>query len=97
MIRLDFKANPNVGIEEKNPTNDFFVYPNPNNGKFSVRMAHKTETIGICSSSGQLIIEQSVNQPGTQNFDLNSVESGIYFHHEKLKNGQLRRSKLIIE
>ncbi len=73
------------------------IFTNPNNGKFSVRIAHNTETIGICSSSGQLIIEQSVNQPGTQNFDLNSVESGIYFLHEKLKNGQLRRSKLIIE
>lgn len=90
--------NSSVGLGTSNILEDqTSIFPNPNNGNFSVIIEHNVETIGIYSSSGQLIIERLVNEPGTQNFDLNSIESGIYFLHEKLKNGQLKRSKLIIE
>lgn len=70
-------ASQNFGLE------NFNIYPNPNNGNFTVRFDSNSGNdvkIGVHDMRGRLVFEKSYQNTGTfnQNIQLNNVQSGIY-------------------
>lgn len=62
-------------LHTQNATNnDFVIYPNPNNGKFSITNRNKIEQIKIYNSLGQFMFE-------IRNFDIIDLDlvSGLYY------------------
>jgi len=96
-----------TGITEFNSTNEnhFSVYPNPNNGTFTITSTlwHMCETneisLEIFNSLGQQIYSQqikSTNGEINETIDLNNITSGIYFVRVRDGNNYAEQ-KLIIE
>jgi hypothetical protein len=82
MIRLDFKEGP-VGIEDENGTASFSVYPNPNNGEFTIRLDNnvKTANISVRNVVGQSVLNKTINVVGktSEKISLTDYSKGVYF------------------
>ncbi|MEW5677523.1 reprolysin-like metallopeptidase [Flavobacterium enshiense] len=70
-------STDNFGLE------NFTIYPNPNNGNFSVQFDSNSGNeikIGVHDMRGRLVFEKSYQNTGTfnQNLQLNNVQSGVY-------------------
>lgn len=70
-------ASQSFGLE------NFNIYPNPNNGNFTVQFDSTTGNdvkVGVHDMRGRLVFEKSYQNNGmfNQNIQLNNVESGIY-------------------
>lgn len=65
---------------DKNNLSNYRIYPNPNNGNFTIdlRYVTKNATIEIADSFGQIIYNYSVQELKTE-ITLNAVTSGLYF------------------
>jgi len=76
---------------------NFSLYPNPNNGSFSVEFNSKTSediNISIFDIQGRKVFDQSYSNSGnfSQNIDLKDVQSGIYLVVVKDgENSQIRK------
>jgi len=68
------------GINDNNKSNSFTIYPNPNNGKFIIKINNdnNNKEIYIYSLIGELIYKSSLNNKITE-FDLSQYKKGIYF------------------
>ena len=90
----------NVGINNfNNPNAEFGVYPNPNNGLFSIsfkRINSMNVEISIRNVVGQEILSNSLNLNGDhiEKINLNSVETGIYLL--TITNGEEKSSQRIM-
>ena len=90
-----FEINNNVKSE-------LTIYPNPNNGQFTVRL--KTDvtgngTISIVDLSGKMVSQtQSVNFTQTKEVQVNirSLKQGVYIVQVEI-DGSMLRSKLVIQ
>ena len=79
--------------------NLFEVFPNPNNGKFTVKsMDLPVESIVAYDMEGK-ILEKFILSEGIKEFevDLSNVESGIYNLRVKFVNDQVQVKKIIIQ
>jgi hypothetical protein len=54
------------------------VYPNPNDGAFTVRSA-SSGMYRIISSTGQIVYEMSLNESNNFSFEVGGLSTGIYF------------------
>ena len=84
MVQVDVVAPGTVGLAESAiSAEDIIVYPNPNNGTFSIRLiGSKSETsIKVTNLLGQIMFEskEQISGPVTKQFDLSHLENGIYF------------------
>ncbi|WP_130736322.1 reprolysin-like metallopeptidase [Flavobacterium sp. J27] len=62
---------------------DFSLYPNPNNGSFTVKFTSESSNnieIGVYDISGRQVYNKSFSNTGNfnQNINLNNVQSGVY-------------------
>lgn len=74
-----------VGIEEKINFNNVGIYPNPNNGKFTLTNLTEETTITIQNSYGQII--QSYENIGSSTLEVNiDMPAGFYFIRISNKN-----------
>ena len=66
-----------TGLQEN--TLSFFcsVFPNPNNGSFSIDINERSD-LKILNSLGQIIIERPI-EPGKHSIDITSQPNGLYF------------------
>ncbi|WP_313804779.1 reprolysin-like metallopeptidase [Flavobacterium sp.] len=83
----------NFGLE------NFSIYPNPNNGNFTVQFDSKSGNdvkIGIHDIRGRLVFDKSYQNTGVfnQNIQLNSVESGVYM--VTVQDGDRKEVKKIV-
>ncbi len=68
----------NVGIEELSDLG-VSIYPNPNNGEFTLSTTANNLTVTIYSIDGKVIVNNlKVTQPN-QSINLGDIESGVYF------------------
>ncbi|MFA7444319.1 MAG: reprolysin-like metallopeptidase [Flavobacteriaceae bacterium] len=80
---------------------NFTVYPNPNNGTFTVAFDSQTSndiTISVYDIRGRQILSQQYQNTGTfnQNISLNNVEAGIYMVNVEDGNTKEIR-KIVVE
>ena len=74
---IDIKYGP-VSVDE-NTSDNISIYPNPNNGKFSINFGDvNAESYVIFDMSGRVIEEKALNGSNTADFDMN-IASGTYF------------------
>ena len=68
-----------TGIDEIKNTEDIGVFPNPNNGKFQLKlMNQKSVTLEITDILGNTILKSEIKNE-TIDFDLSGQSDGIYF------------------
>ncbi len=83
-------VNPCASINQLNSfNNQLLIYPNPNNGEFTIDTLSETD-ITIINAIGQVIKQQHLSE-GKNTIDLNEQAKGIYF----LKLGG--KAKLVIK
>ncbi len=83
-----------VGIEAISLANGIAIYPNPNNGNFTIELDHlENATIKVYNIAGQLILQKSLLQHITK-IDLTTYRKGVYFVTLNL-NGNTYSSKFI--
>lgn len=85
------------GIAEKS-TNIYntLVYPNPNNGTFTINSDVFDSDIEIMNVVGKIIFSQHW-QSGPMKIDLGSQPAGIYYYRLIIKQSVLKSGKIIIE
>lgn len=96
-VRLNL--NLTIGVEEKESTAVFSVYPNPNDGNFAVNISSntpKTYTLSVRNMLGQEVYtnQVAVNGEKRHNLDLSGMDKGVYF--VSLENGNERLVKKVI-
>jgi len=75
------EESENVGIHSLNASGKMNIYPNPNNGKFTIELVNSTsvQTIKVYSVIGALVKEISVSANAKNSaMDLSDVNEGIY-------------------
>jgi hypothetical protein len=91
-----------VGIwEERSPKSEFGIFPNPNNGNFTVQIPNTISGSGLISLidlSGKVIYSQGITVAKGENLIMQSqeIKPGIYIVQLEI-NGSLLRSKLIVQ
>jgi len=91
----------NTSVEDE-ATNNFNIYPNPNNGMFNISFTFETSnniSLNIYNSLGELVFEEYLNNySGEYNntIDLDSYGKGIYFITISSENRIINR-KIIIQ
>lgn len=84
-----------VGIKEKSNTyKDFKLYPNPNNGSFTVDIKTKSQ-IAIANTLGEVVFNQSL-EPGKQTLNIQNQTSGIYIVKVTDTNGLSTTKKVVV-
>jgi hypothetical protein len=86
-------VNTCTGIED-DIINSIVVYPNPNNGLFTIELNETTQVM-ITTIFGQVILTETV-MAGKQTFDIKNHANGIYFV-KLIKDGKQQTIKLIKE
>ena len=69
---------------EENLMRDLTIYPNPNNGQFSLNLPEEECEISIVNNIGQQVFSQKAK--GTTNLNLENLGSGMYFVTVKSTN-----------
>jgi hypothetical protein len=96
-------ATPSIvlGVEEETLNNTFQVYPNPNNGSFSLKMTNlkgKNAQISVLDLNGRLLYQQNVllnNTSLESSVELN-IANGMYLLLLQTEENSYQR-KLVIE
>ncbi|MDQ3111945.1 MAG: SBBP repeat-containing protein [Bacteroidota bacterium] len=89
-----------VSIRELSATNPVNLYPNPNNGNFSVQLDQKgmSGLMEIYNVNGQKVYAQQLSSNGIVTIDFNlEAEAGIYFLRVVLEDGSVLAQRMIIE
>lgn len=78
-----FNETEFVGIQVNEVVSDFNIYPNPNNGTFSINYTMKNADkaiVRVLNTLGAVVFEENVHVNGTLRKDYNfSLPSGLYF------------------
>jgi hypothetical protein len=82
--------------KEYEAINNLEILPNPNNGKFAVKL--KQNTLGvliIMNSLGQIIYESKISQEQS-NIDLSNNPRGVYYYQFTNKDSKTAKGEIII-
>lgn len=86
--------NSNIGLEENEI--EFLIYPNPNDGKFTINSPINNVKAIVYNTLGEKIMEKTINQGKTY---LNIIQEakGIYFvHFNNNENRLVNTAKIIV-
>jgi hypothetical protein len=84
-----------TGINTINETNNSLeLFPNPNNGNFSVRTS-SAMNLSILDQTGRVIRSLSTNDTGTGSINITGLADGIYFVIGQNANGFLKQKVVI--
>jgi hypothetical protein len=90
---VQVKVSSCVGIEANEPVNLISVFPNPNNGQFTIK-SEGNSVITLFNDLGQLVKSIILNEGNVHQVNLSGLAPGIYFLCEK-NNPELKH-KIII-
>jgi len=98
---IRFNGQFSVGIEDEqeDAAVDFNVYPNPNNGLFTMKVSSNvatTYTMNVRNMVGQTVMSEAINVNGNavKQMDLTSFDKGVYF--VSLENGDDRLVRKVV-
>jgi hypothetical protein len=81
--------------ENNNTYNDVSLYPNPNNGKFTIDLKTKSDVV-ITNTLGEIVFNQSL-EIGKQNLSIQSKADGIYFVKVTDDKGFSSTKKIVVQ
>jgi hypothetical protein len=91
-----FVEEPATGIAKLQSDNDYKVYPNPNNGVFTVEFNDNvSRDIDIINMLGQTVHSQVIERTGI--IDVNDLPKGTYFVSAQSENMTTSFTKIIVE
>ncbi len=67
-----------TGIEEQLVSNSLLIFPNPNNGAFTIQ-SQKTDVVNIINDLGQVIETIELTDRNNFSCNINDLQNGIYF------------------
>lgn len=84
-------------INEVELMSNLKVFPNPNNGQFSLTLnSGKALTIEVVNMKGQVVYNNQLNASGNHQIDLTSIAKGVYYL--KVNNGHsVKVEKVVVE
>ncbi len=95
----DIYVDPCTGVDETSYKDGILIYPNPNNGKFTIKITNnEIVNINIVNSLNQTVYSKTnVNTAGgfVESIDLNNLSKGIYFIHITGSGSNIIRKILI--
>ena len=98
-LTISGKCGSLSSISEDKINNDFTIYPNPNNGNFTInasKINNKNTTVFVYNSIGKVVKTFSaVNFPAEIN--LENLEQGVYFVSFKSKNSLITKKVHIVK
>lgn len=83
---IEMVASTPNSIELKNNANHIALFPNPNNGQFSLQSSHKISGIQIFNSLGQVVYHKAANNTMSEQIAV-SFSSGMYWVKVDTKEG----------
>lgn len=96
-IRKITLPTTSLGVSQNELPTTTSIYPNPNNGKFSINSNNEKVTqVQLFSLDGKLINTQKPNSLNPE-IALPEISKGLYLITISLENGQESKSKIIIE
>lgn len=95
MVLLKLMENPALGIPENKLEHTVDIFPNPNNGVFTVLMPKESIDLCIYSTSGKLVYKTAIQNTELFNIDMQNFLSGIYFLN--IKSKQFNVTKKVVK
>jgi len=96
-VSYSFCMGNATGIDNDFSTENFNVYPNPNNGTFNISSSSKIEAIMVYDVLGKVIYSNSHINENHATIQLEYIEKGIYFTVIKNDNQTQEVIKIIVE
>lgn len=90
---IDVKFEP-VSVDDEN-INNISIFPNPNNGKFSVNLGENAQSYVLYDMSGRVVEEKALNGQSVVDFDMN-IAAGTYFI-KVINNDKVAVEKIVVE
>jgi hypothetical protein len=78
LFRLEHDATSNLNVSEHENDLEINIYPNPNNGIFTIKSSHYPIKLEIISLDGKLLFPISIFSNSTD-VDIKNLSSGVYF------------------
>jgi hypothetical protein len=78
LFRLEHDATSNLNVSERENDLEINIYPNPNNGIFTIKSSHYPIKLEIISLDGKLLFPISIFSNSTD-VDIKNLSSGVYF------------------
>jgi hypothetical protein len=75
-----------TGVDENSANNNVNIFPNPNNGIFTLEVQASDATVKVMNTKGQVILTKNVLKNNAK-IDLNNNSKGIYFVTVTSENG----------
>ncbi len=95
MVLLKLIENPALGVPENKPERTIDIFPNPNNGVFTILVPKENTELSIYDTSGKIIYKTTVQNAELFNMDIQNVINGIYFLN--IKSKQFNITKKVIK
>lgn len=73
---------------------DVNLYPNPNNGSFSISSFDKIETVEIVDMLGKLVFK---NKNNSNEYNINGISKGLYLVKVTFDNDKVMIKKMIVK
>jgi hypothetical protein len=76
-----------TALHESAGFSEIKIFPNPNNGEFTVEAGPEAEKIELSDLSGRIVLIAELN-PGTTKISMRDLPDGLYFAKIKSQKGQ---------
>jgi len=86
-----------TGLNEQSGEQNPSIYPNPNNGSFSVRVDAEKYRLCLTDIAGSVFYEKSVGSKSEGDLHINDLPRGIYFLSLRIQGNKSLVKKLIVE
>jgi hypothetical protein len=85
-----------LSINEITPENSIQIYPNPNDGNFTLLSTEMMKKVSLIDIAGRIIFTQNINGKEFNSSITNELSNGIYHLMIEKENGSIEIEKLII-
>jgi hypothetical protein len=91
---VEVKFGP-VSVETEN-ANDISIFPNPNNGKFSMSLVNGAKSYILYDMNGRVVEEKAIDGQSVVDFDIENMAAGTYFI-KVINDNNVSIEKIVVE